>query len=913
MSIMSRKVPFLLGCFVVALLELCSQIRAQSAPAEFSEELPFPIIHSGMCENERVVGNLPCVLPVNTNFSFSDLGAGAFTSIDVSIDLYPAPRCTENANPDHYYSRWECRAFGLEHVTEPAVIHSSTFATLFRIVLPRGFDATGASLASSPPPSIVDAETNFTTTGPTPVPLRLSPSPRPLSYGIAEPNPSRLPETDFEINTFPTVQVTSTYRTGSTWALRDPDYAFDGSRVVDVVTAGTFESWSLDTSTIPESVQRLRFRIDGIRNRQELGFVESAVDRQERVLALQVYKAAREGAGLSTDPNRYLMRFYNTRIHDPCADDWKYTEGTLGMTVAFEASEEAPWGAGVRSHVETLQCDAGAGMQHGTMHWFNGTTTAPLPLLCPAGTSVISGGYGFACAPCLNGTYSNTTLSATCLPCPDNTFSDPDSRLVSWGGARSCLLCPPGQVPVAVGCQACPPGSYSGGEECITCEQGSYMPDSAATACIKCPTGTSTPAPAATDPSLCRPLCLAGQVGVGGVEPCSECVEGFFIPQNGSRDCEPCPPGSYSDIIGQAQCTNCSLGSYAPAYASTVCTLCAVYQYNDAVGASACTLCPTDSRLAALELNLSTASSLLSPQYTQALASLSPSLQAGVIRTRAVGLGATSLGECLLNCPPGHTSFPLGLDEPGNPCTPCGYGTFSPEIAGMLCSDCAEGTYSNITGNTVCAPCEPGTHAPHLKSQVCGGCSSGSFSLAAASSCTGCSAGTAAPAPGSASCPPCPPAITFAPEGSSTCEACAPGTAAVSDNAQDCQSLQDQGVVAHWELEEGAVSRASSFSRVARRDARCSETQDRFISPSDLIDRAGNFPPAELRGPPCGAGMEWEQEGGSGLSLETFLVSAPPLKAMQFSPHFANFLVVGEIEALQAQNLLPTGAMSVEI
>eukprot|EP00961_Rhodomonas_salina_P268131 3623655-Rhodomonas_salina.2 len=54
MSIMSRKVPFLLGCFVVALLELCSQIRAQSAPAEFSEELPFPIIHSGMCENERV-------------------------------------------------------------------------------------------------------------------------------------------------------------------------------------------------------------------------------------------------------------------------------------------------------------------------------------------------------------------------------------------------------------------------------------------------------------------------------------------------------------------------------------------------------------------------------------------------------------------------------------------------------------------------------------------------------------------------------------------------------------------------------------------------------------------------------------------------------------------------------------------
>eukprot|EP00961_Rhodomonas_salina_P247149 3339140-Rhodomonas_salina.1 len=26
----------------------------------------------------------------------------------------------------------------------------------------------------------------------------------------------------------------------------------------------------------------------------------------------------------------------------------------------YQASEEAPWGAGVRSHVETLQCDAGA-------------------------------------------------------------------------------------------------------------------------------------------------------------------------------------------------------------------------------------------------------------------------------------------------------------------------------------------------------------------------------------------------------------------------------------------------------------------------------------------------------------------------------------------------------------------------
>ena len=53
------------------------------------------IVRNGQCDSKLGPSDavLPCVLPFNANISLLKRGAGETTSVDVSMDVYPGPRC----------------------------------------------------------------------------------------------------------------------------------------------------------------------------------------------------------------------------------------------------------------------------------------------------------------------------------------------------------------------------------------------------------------------------------------------------------------------------------------------------------------------------------------------------------------------------------------------------------------------------------------------------------------------------------------------------------------------------------------------------------------------------------------------------------------------------------------------------
>ena len=53
---------------------------------------PMLDIALGECDKDPLEQTLPCVLPANANIQLSDLGAGAVTDAQVTIDVHPVPR-----------------------------------------------------------------------------------------------------------------------------------------------------------------------------------------------------------------------------------------------------------------------------------------------------------------------------------------------------------------------------------------------------------------------------------------------------------------------------------------------------------------------------------------------------------------------------------------------------------------------------------------------------------------------------------------------------------------------------------------------------------------------------------------------------------------------------------------------------
>ena len=367
--------------------------------------------------------------------------------------------------------------------------------------------------------------------GPYPVPARrlryaaAPQTPQRLSYGLSEPRPAqRASSTD-------ALDVTMTYRTGTLWGLRDADEdgEFDPKRVADIVLThnGAWSAHEYDLSAFigdesesgwnsTQFSQRVALRLNGLVNRKAVGYLGSASTEDERIFAIQVYQTsaadlarAESGEQDEIPQEKFLMRYYNNHINDPCVAGAPASSGTA-----------CPPGHGLNA-----QQPANIG------EWFSATKGEEVALVCPPGTRT-GGEAGLECEPCPIGYISTDVLSPDCAACPHGSYADLESALIPQGGATTCRTCSRGKFSgsaPASACGLCVSGYYSdeGSTFCSKCAKGSVSLAAGAGECSRCPANSST---TAEGMSVCKLKCQSGAAGVGGVEPCNACEPGAYAP-----------------------------------------------------------------------------------------------------------------------------------------------------------------------------------------------------------------------------------------------------------------------------------------------------------------------------------------------------------------------------------------------
>jgi hypothetical protein len=604
-----------------------------------------------------------------------------------------------------------------------------------------------------------------TRVGPYPVPARrlryaAAPlTPQALSYGLSEPRPAQRAAS--------ALGVTMTYRTGTLWGLRDADEdgGFDPRRVADIVLSeeGDWSTNDLDLAqfigddsevgwnTTVQLSQRVALRLNGLVNRKAVGYMGSASVQDRRVFAIQIYQTSAEDLARAErgdideiPPEKFLMRYYNNHVNDPCLTGVRPAQGTA--------------------------CPEGVDMQaSGMTEWFSATNSEEVRLVCPPGTRSLSA-TGTDCVACAIGHISTQVLSPDCRACPLGSYADLDSALIPQGGASVCRTCAPGTFSgetAASSCGLCSPGLYSkeGSIACSKCAKGTVSTTAGAAACSPCPANSSTTSEGMSE---CKLKCLAGAAGVGGVEPCQACQLGSFAALAASTTCEQCTPGSSTAGAqigaggGRVECKQCAAGSFAPEARMASCRVCPAQSYQGAAGSTACYLCPLDDRALAMGLRLPDVAANLSEAYKAAIyapmAASSAQTSASILmRTRDAG--STSAEQCYRNCLPGTASDAEGLDFPDAPCTPCVPGTSTHLIGATVCPACHKGYYASSPSQATCLACEEGSFAELEGSHVCGQCAPGTYAAAAAAVCTSCANGSFTPAPGTpaaAGCTECP-------------------------------------------------------------------------------------------------------------------------------------------------------------
>ena len=172
--------------------------------------------------------------------------------------------------------------------------------------------------------------------------------------------------------------------------------------------------------------------------------------------------------------------------------------------------------------------------------------------ICPVGSFCPEGSQSFT--SCADGSYANTTGTATCTECPEGYYCT--------FGSETPIICPAGHYcPAGTGATIpeCPIGTFSAAEGessismCTACTAGSYC---------------ETPAlEAVTGPCTAGYYCPEGSyTDQGGNDTVSEhiCFEGHYCVA-GSPYPDACPPGTFTAAEGNialGNCTSCTAGYY---------------------------------------------------------------------------------------------------------------------------------------------------------------------------------------------------------------------------------------------------------------------------------------------------------------------------------------------------------------
>jgi hypothetical protein len=189
---------------------------------------------------------------------------------------------------------------------------------------------------------------------------------------------------------------------------------------------------------------------------------------------------------------------------------------------------------------------------------------------------------GVLCAP----GFFSLDGKTPCAPCPEGTFSD-------TAGAATCTPCAVGRFAAATGkttCSGCSAGSFQdavGQVGCDPCPAGSFTSLTEAQACDPCPVGRFAASPGATVCALCAPGFFSGS----GQTACAGCAPGTFSSITGSSTCDDCSAGRFSSVSGATTCLNCTPGGFSEPGASD-CTLCPEGTFTATSESVGCTECP---------------------------------------------------------------------------------------------------------------------------------------------------------------------------------------------------------------------------------------------------------------------------------------------------------------------------------
>ena len=174
-----------------------------------------------------------------------------------------------------------------------------------------------------------------------------------------------------------------------------------------------------------------------------------------------------------------------------------------------------------------------------------GTSQASACTNCPVGTFAAFSG-STSCDDCAPGTYASAPGSFRCASCPAGR----SSTLGAASSPADCIECPRGTFASAAGgtaCYSCPAGTASAVlgatsiTQCVPCAPGSYAPFSASTSCASAPAGT-----------------FAG-AGASAAQPCPLGTFRSALGGVSAGDCEACPSGKTTLAPGAQQPTQCIL------------------------------------------------------------------------------------------------------------------------------------------------------------------------------------------------------------------------------------------------------------------------------------------------------------------------------------------------------------------
>ncbi|XP_025115185.1 proprotein convertase subtilisin/kexin type 5-like [Pomacea canaliculata] len=283
------------------------------------------------------------------------------------------------------------------------------------------------------------------------------------------------------------------------------------------------------------------------------------------------------------------------------------------------------------------------------------TSDKQCEVFCDSGYEKLSNG---SCSICAIGFFKNNSIDTfqTCTRCSDPRFVTPHE------GAVGEMLC------TVLNCTEGTRINYAK-RVCEDCPLGTYQDEPYQTTCKNCSAGMSTRNNGTRLASDCETFCQNGFEKNSVTDMCDECQRGFYKNNNNYvfMDCTLCPTEYVTLNNGSSQLSDCIVRNCTPgqyiAMGGINCNLCDYGLYQPYWWQSQCLKCPQD-------------------RTTQRL-------------------GAISLSECILSCPPGKENKPGAYN-----CTPCEQGFFKSKEAAASCDKCPVGTTTRDGGATDQSECD---------------------------------------------------------------------------------------------------------------------------------------------------------------------------------------------------------------